>query len=102
MKADVDIAVVEDWKEKLPTLLEGYNLCDIFNMDKTGLFFHTNEEKTLHEKGRECSGGKKAKVRLTMPPCTNMVGDKETPLVIWKQLNLCCFKHMNQKTLPVE
>ena len=32
-KADVNIAVVEDWKEKLPTLLEGYNPCDIFNMD---------------------------------------------------------------------
>ena len=40
-KADVDIAIVEDWKRKLPTLLEGYNPCDIFNMDETGLFFHT-------------------------------------------------------------
>ena len=30
-KADVDIAVVEDWKEKLLTLLVGYNPCDIFN-----------------------------------------------------------------------
>ena len=29
-KADVDIAVVEDWKKKLPTLLEGYNPCDIY------------------------------------------------------------------------
>ena len=41
-------------------------------------------------------------MRLTMPLCTNMVGDKKTPLVIWKPLNLCCFKHVNQKTLPVE
>ena len=71
-------------------------------MDKTGLFFHTNEEKTLHLKGQECNGGKKAKMRLTMPLCTNMVGDKKTPLVIWKPLNLRCFKHVNQKTLPVE
>ena len=37
-KADVDIAVVEDWEKKLPALLEGYNPCDIFNMDETGLF----------------------------------------------------------------
>ena len=37
-RADVDIAIVEDWKEKLPTLLEGYNPFDIFNMDETGLF----------------------------------------------------------------
>ena len=31
-KADVDVAVFEDWKEQLPTLLEGYNLCDMFNV----------------------------------------------------------------------
>ena len=47
-KADVDIAVVEDWEKKFPTLLEGCNPCDIFNMDETGLLFHTTEDKTLH------------------------------------------------------
>ena len=48
-KADVDIAVVEDWKKKkLPTLLEGYNPCDIFNMNEIGFFFRTTEDKTLH------------------------------------------------------
>ena len=31
-----------------------------------------------------------------------MVGDKETPLVIWKSLNPRCFKRVNKKTLPVE
>ena len=86
-KADVDIAVVEDSKEKLPTLLEGYNPFDIFNMDETGLFFYTTQDKTLHQKSRECSGGKTAKIRLTISLFTNMVGDKEAPLVIWKSLN---------------
>ena len=86
-KADVNIAVVEDWKGKLPTFLEGYNPCDIFNMDETGLFFCTTEDKTLHQKSQECSGGKTAKMRLTISLCTNMVGDKETLLVIWKSLN---------------
>ena len=61
-KADVVLAVVEDWKAKLPTLLKGYNPCDIFNMNETGLFFRTTEDKTLHQKGQECSGGKKAKM----------------------------------------
>ena len=71
-------------------------------MDKTGLFFRTTEDKTLHQKGQECSDGKKAKMRLTISLCTNMVGDKETPLVIWKTLNPRCFKRVNKKTLPVE
>ena len=51
-------------------------------MDETGLFFRTTEDKTLLGKGQERSGGKKAKMRLTISLCTNMVGDKETPLVI--------------------
>ena len=33
---------------------------------------------------------------------TNMVGGKETPLVIWKSLNHRCFTLVNRKTLPVE
>ena len=41
-KADVDIAIVEDWNEKLPNLLEGYNPCDILDMDERGLFFSQN------------------------------------------------------------
>ena len=81
-KADVDIAVIEDWKKRLPIFLEGYNPCDIFNMNETGLFFCTTEDKTLHQKGQEFSGGKKAKMRLTISLCTNIVVDKETPLVI--------------------
>ena len=89
-------------ENKTSILLEGYNPCDIFKMDKTGLFFRTTEDKTLHQKGQECSGGKKAKMRLTISLCTNMVGDKETPLVIWKTLNPRCFKRVNKKTLPVE
>ena len=78
------------------------NPCDIFNMNETGLFFRTTEDKTFHQKGQECSGGKRTKMWLTISLCTNMVGDKETPLVIWKSLNPCCFKCVNKKTLPVE
>ena len=71
-------------------------------MDEIGLFFCTTENKTLHEKGQECSGGKKANIQLTISLCTNMISDKETPLVIWKLLNPHCFKHVNKKILPVE
>ena len=88
--------------KKRTSLLEGYNPCDIFNMDETGLFFRKTEDKTLHQKGQECTGGKKAKMRLTISLCTNMVVDKETPLVIWKPLNPHCFKLVNKNILPVE
>ena len=68
-KVDADLSTVEDWKEKPPALLDGYNSCDIINMDETGLLFHTTEGKTWHQKGQECCGGKKAKIRLTISLC---------------------------------
>ena len=42
-------------------------------MGETGLFFRTTEDKTLLQKGQECSGGKKAKMQLTISLCTNML-----------------------------
>ena len=36
---NVDSAIVDDWKQKLPSLLKGYDPKDIFNMDQTGLLF---------------------------------------------------------------
>ena len=60
-KADFDVVIVEDWKEKLSTLLEGYNPCDIFNMDETDLFFCTTENKTFHQKCQENNCSKKVK-----------------------------------------
>ena len=32
-------AIVDDWKQKLPSLLEGYDPKDIINMVETGFFF---------------------------------------------------------------
>ena len=39
----MDNAIVNDWKEKLPSLLEGHDPKDVFNMDETGLFFVLGE-----------------------------------------------------------
>ncbi|GBN44494.1 hypothetical protein AVEN_274695-1 [Araneus ventricosus] len=37
--ADVDENLCKDWTTRLPLLLAGYADKEIFNMDKTGLFF---------------------------------------------------------------
>ena len=67
-------------------------------MDLTGLFFCTTEDKTLHQKGQECSDGKKAMMNTSL--CTNMVGDiKETPLVIWKSLKLLLLQVCEQENI---
>lgn len=42
---DISAKVVEDWKEKLPTLGSGYELRAIFNMNETELICKTSTDK---------------------------------------------------------
>ena len=54
------------WSESyLPTILSKYELEDIYNADKFGLFYQDLPDKSFHYKGERCSGGKHSKVRLT-------------------------------------
>lgn len=62
---------------KLPQLIKGYKLCDIFNADETGLFYKLMPEKTIQLKGEKCSGGKRSKDRLTLLVASNMDGSEK-------------------------
>jgi hypothetical protein len=35
----IDVERAEQWKSYMSTLLTGYDLANVFNMDKTGFFF---------------------------------------------------------------
>ena len=65
----------------LRMLLSNYNLRDIFNADKFGLFHQFLPGKTFHLKGEKCSGGKHCKVRLTGIAAVNVYGEKLPMLV---------------------
>ncbi|VDI33975.1 Hypothetical predicted protein [Mytilus galloprovincialis] len=74
---------------------------NIFNADKTGVFYKLLPEKTLEFKGIDCSGGKRSKETLTVMVCTNMSGSEKVEiLVIGKSVHPMCFK--NVKTLPTQ
>jgi hypothetical protein len=92
----------KQWKEKLPSLIEGYAPRDIFNMDETGMFFRGSNKKTFMFKGEECKGGKMSKERITVALCANMLGEKEPPIVIGKSLKPRCFSSINPASLPVK
>ena len=50
--------MTEPWKETtLPTILARYQLQDIFNGDEFGLFYEALSLKSLHSRGKRCSGG---------------------------------------------
>lgn len=99
--ADVDPSSCEDWQERLPLLLAGYEDKDIFNMDETGLFFRALPNKSLMQKSEEARGGKIPKQRLTVSLCVSATGEKEKPLIIWTSKKPRCFKGKDLNNLGV-
>nr|XP_014095325.1 tigger transposable element-derived protein 6 [Bactrocera oleae]XP_014095331.1 tigger transposable element-derived protein 6 [Bactrocera oleae]XP_014095339.1 tigger transposable element-derived protein 6 [Bactrocera oleae]XP_014095347.1 tigger transposable element-derived protein 6 [Bactrocera oleae] len=93
---------VEQFKEKLPSLLRDYKPEDIYNADESGLFFRALPDKTIALKSEKCIGGKLCKERLTILFCTNMAGQKELLLVIGKAAIPRAFKHLSLNELPVD
>ena len=63
-------------------------------MDETGCFWRGLPEKTLDAKGRQCTGGKKAKQRLTWAFFVNAEGEKEGPVVIGTSVSPRCLKNL--------
>ena len=87
------------WEETtLPTLLARYQLKDVFNSDEFGLFYEALPSKSLHFRGKRCSGGKHSKIRLTGMAASNALGEKTPMFVIGKSANPRCFKHV--RNLP--
>ena len=57
-RGDIDKNVVENWKEKLPKLCEGYEPKNIFNMNETGVFFKDTTRKLFILRSRTVRVGK--------------------------------------------
>ena len=82
--AGVDRELVSDGREIAASVVKGYNLCDVFNMDETGLFFRMLPDKYLSTNDK-VKGCKKIKDRITVALCSNANGsEKLKPLVIGK------------------
>ncbi|GFN78561.1 tigger transposable element-derived protein 6 [Plakobranchus ocellatus] len=100
--ASVDMSTVDTWRgSALQQLLQNYSADDIFYADETGVFYKCLPDKTLDFKGNVCTGGKKAKGRLTVLVAANMSRSEKLPLlIIGKSAKPGCFN--NTKKLPVE
>lgn len=98
--AAVNQVDVEQFLEKLPSMLLGYKPEDVYNADESGLFFRALPNKTLSLKGEKCVGGKLSKDRLTILFCANMAGDKQDLLVIGKAARPRALKNVAIKNLP--
>ena len=96
--ASVSTEMCDLWMEHtLPTLLDGYELKNVFNADETGLFYKLLPNETLCFKNEPCHGGKHNKDRVTVLVGAN--ADGSVKLVIGKSKRPRCFKNVN--LLPV-
>ena len=86
----------------LPALLKQFKAEDIFNADKTGLFYQCLPDRTHVFKNDKCATGKLLKERLTELVTASMAGEKLPLLVIGKSANPRCFKNIEKLPLPFE
>jgi len=83
--ASINDSTIEEWTNRLPTILDGFEAEDVFNADETGLFYRATPDRSLVLSKEECKGGKKSKERFTVLLCSNWTGtDKLKPIVIGK------------------
>jgi DDE superfamily endonuclease/Tc5 transposase DNA-binding domain len=86
--------------EALQHLCTKYKLCDILNMDETGLNWKRTPDRTLATKSH--SGTKKSKDRITIALTSNADGsEKFLPWVIGKSENPRCFSKINRNNLRI-
>ena len=52
-RGDVNQATVDEWKQRIPTVCEGYSPADIFNMDESGFFYRDTTRDTYHTERNE-------------------------------------------------
>jgi predicted DNA-binding protein YlxM (UPF0122 family) len=83
--AAVDPVTVNEWKQRLSSIIDKYDPNDVYNADETGLFFKALPDRSLVLAKETCKGGKRSKERFTVLLCTNMTGtEKLRPLLIGK------------------
>jgi len=78
--ASVNIEGAKDRIIELRAIVAPYPLKDIYNMDKTGLFWKAILDTTLATKSQ--SGTKRQKARLSLANCSNADGSDKIPLWI--------------------
>ena len=100
--ADVAVDTVKSWKERLGSIISGYEMQDIWNLDETGLIYRALPDKSLFAKSKKCKGGKKSKEHLTVALMTSATGEKKKPIVIGQYANPRCLKNVHREDLPCQ
>lgn len=96
----IEMEALSVWQPEIRKILDEYALEDIYNMDKTRLFYCMQVDNSLAT--RQLEGRKQNKERITIAICCNASGSDKMPLWISrKSFNPRCFKNVNRENLGV-
>lgn len=82
---------VELWKSRVIEKCSGYESRNIFNCDETALFYKQLPKKSYTMHGDTNVGSKSSKLRLTVLLLSNLIGEKESPIIIGHAKRPRCF-----------
>ncbi len=99
---NVDLERAKQWKLSLKTLLIGYDMKNVFNMDETGFFFRALPNSTLSHVKQSCKVGKQGKYHITMVLMCSALGEKSLPWIIGKSKNPRAFRRQDMSKLKVK
>ncbi|GFT47275.1 tigger transposable element-derived protein 4 [Nephila pilipes] len=99
-ESGTNISKIED-KTSIPSITEGYDPQDIYNLGETGLLFRALPDRTMIELGKKCRGGKLSNERLTIGFCCNSVGEREIPVIVTKSKEPKSFKEADLSSLGI-
>ena len=94
-RASAPIANAEEFKSRLPGILENYEAKNILNGDEVGLYYLQSGRKTILCKGDDPAGTKMDKKRLTLYIVAAMDGHMEQVTVINTALKPRAFKKID-------
>ena len=93
---------VNDWISKHKNLIECFKPEDIFNTDKTGLFYKCMAQRTYCFNGKKCYNGEQSKECIIVLFTCNSTGTENlVPVVIGKAANPRAFKNVNIANLSI-
>ena len=98
----VDLERAGQWKSCLESMLTGYDLKNVFNMDETGFFFRALPDSTLSHIKDSCKGGKQGKDRVTVALTCSAMGEKLPPWIIGKSKNPRSFRGQDMTKFKIK
>jgi hypothetical protein len=99
--ASAPLEKLDKFRKELQDLIRRYNLDDVFNCDKIGLYWKMEPKRMISN--TPISGRKQSKNRVTILLYFNATGtEKFKPVFIHKYKNPCPLKNLPKSSLPVK